>query len=143
MNLNNPLLNSSDFFDPALVVTRSSDTPQSSPRTLTPPPPGTSLIRQVMHRLQKAGVAAAAVQTGEDVDYDPHLRARGFIVPVDDPESGPMEVGGLTCHLSRTPGRASMSGRPELGGANDYVLDTLLGLSNEERQHLVEIEAVA
>ena len=99
--------------------------------------------RQVMHRLQKAGVAAAAVQTGEDVDYDPHLRARGFIVPVDDPESGPMEVGGLTCHLSRTPGRASMSGRPELGGANDYGLDTLLGLSAVERQHLVEIEAIA
>ena len=99
--------------------------------------------RQVMHRLQRAGIAAAAVQTGEDVDYDPHLHARGFIVPVDDAESGPMEVSGLTCHLSRTPGRASMTGRPELGGGNDYVFHTLLGLTGDERKDLEKVRAIA
>ena len=99
--------------------------------------------RQVMHMLQKAGVPAAVVQTGEDVYFDVHLRERGFVVPVNDPESGPMDVTGLSVHLSETPGRQQMDGRPVFGGANDYVFDTLLGLSTEERRRLEEAEAIA
>ena len=99
--------------------------------------------RQVMHMLQKAGVPAAAVQTGEDVYFDVHLRERGFVVPVDDPESGPMDVTGLSIHLPETPGRQQMDGRPIFGGANDYVFGTLLELSPEERRRLEEAEAIA
>ncbi len=99
--------------------------------------------RQVMFLLQKAGAPAAVVQTGEDVYFDIHLRERGFVVPVDDPESGPMDVTGLSIHLSETPGRREMDGRPVFGGANDYVFDTLLGLSSEERRRLEEAEAIA
>ena len=99
--------------------------------------------RQAMYALQKAGVPAAVVQTGEDVYFDVHLRERGFVVPVDDPESGPMDVTGLSIRLSETPGRQQMDGRPVFGGANDYVFDTLLGLSAEERQRLEEAEAIA
>ena len=68
--------------------------------------------RQVMYRLQKSGVTASAVQSGEDVYIDPHLRSRDFVVHVDDPDSGPMEVAGLSIHLSATPGRKEMDGRP-------------------------------
>ena len=99
--------------------------------------------RQVMYLLQKAGVPAAVVQTGEDVYFDVHLRERSFVVPVDDPESGPMDVTGLSIHLSETPGRQQMDGRPVFGGANDYVFDTLLKLSPEERRRLQEAEAIA
>lgn len=99
--------------------------------------------RQVTHMLQKAGVPAAVVQTGEDVYFDVHLRERGFVVPVDDPESGPMDVTGLSIHLSETPGRQQMDGRPVFGGANDYVFGTLLELSSEERRRLEEAEAIA
>jgi crotonobetainyl-CoA:carnitine CoA-transferase CaiB-like acyl-CoA transferase len=99
--------------------------------------------RQVMYRLQKSGVTASAVQSGEDVYFDPHLRARDFVVPVDDPESGPMEVAGLSIHLSATPGRKAMDGRPVFAGANDYVFNTLLGLSPEERRRLEETKAIA
>ena len=99
--------------------------------------------RQVMHMLQKAGVPSAVVQTGEDVYYDVHLRERGFVVPVDDPESGPMDVTGLSIHLPETPGRQQMDGRPVFGGGNDYVFDTLLKLSPEERRRLEEAEAIA
>ena len=99
--------------------------------------------RQAMRLLQKAGAPAAVVQTGEDVYFDVHLRERGFVVPVDDPESGPMDVTGLSIHLSETPGRGEMNGRPVFGGANDYVFDTLLGLSSEERRRLEEAEAIA
>ena len=99
--------------------------------------------RQVMYELQKAGVPASAVQSGEDVYFDVHLRDRGFVVPVDDPESGPMDVSGLTAHLSMTPGRQQMDGRPVFAGANDYVFDTLLGLSADERRRLEEVGAIA
>ena len=99
--------------------------------------------RQVMYMLQKSGVPAAMVQTGEDAYFDVHLRERGFVVPVDDSESGPMDVTGLSIHLSETPGRQQMNGRPIFGGANDYVFDTLLQLSPEQRRRLEEAEAIA
>ncbi|MCY4583539.1 MAG: CoA transferase [Chloroflexi bacterium] len=99
--------------------------------------------RQVMYLLQKEGAPAAVVQTGEDVYFDVHLRERGFVVPVDDPESGPMAVTGLSIHLSETPGRREMAGRPVFGGANDYVFGTLLKLTSEERRRLEEAEAIA
>jgi crotonobetainyl-CoA:carnitine CoA-transferase CaiB-like acyl-CoA transferase len=98
---------------------------------------------QVMHRLQKAGVPAGAVHTGENIYYDIHLRDRGFMVEVDDPESGIMEVSGLTLHLSRTPGRSQMNGRPVFGGGNDYVFHELLGLSQQEREALEASKAIA
>jgi crotonobetainyl-CoA:carnitine CoA-transferase CaiB-like acyl-CoA transferase len=99
--------------------------------------------RQVMYELQKAGVPSSAVQSGEDVYFDVHLRERQFVVPVDDPESGPMDVAGLTAHLSVTPGRQQMAGRPVFGGANDYVFNTLLGLTPDERQRLEDVGAIA
>ncbi|MEE8519223.1 MAG: CoA transferase, partial [Dehalococcoidia bacterium] len=99
--------------------------------------------RQVMYELQKAGVPAGAVQTSEDVYFDVHLRDRGFVVPVDDPESGPMDVSGLTAHLSLTPGRQEMDGRPVFAGANDYVFKTLLGLSADEQRRLEDARAIA
>ncbi len=99
--------------------------------------------RQVMFLLQKAGVPASAVQSGEDVYFDVHLRERGFVVPVDDPESGPMHVGGLSIHLSATPGRQEMTGRPPFADANDYVFNGLLGLTPEERHLLEATRAIA
>ena len=99
--------------------------------------------RQVMFSLQRARVPGSAVQSGEDVYFDVHLRERGFIVPVDDAESGPMDVGGLTIHLSATPGRKEMNGRPVFAGANDYVFNELLGLSPEQRRRLEETQAIA
>ena len=99
--------------------------------------------KQVMYLLQKGDVPAAVVQTGEDVYFDVHLRERGFVVPVDDPESGAMDVTGLSIHLPETPGRQQMDGRPVFGGANDYVFDTLLKLAPEERRRLEEAEAIA
>jgi benzylsuccinate CoA-transferase BbsF subunit len=99
--------------------------------------------RQVMYELQKAGIAASAVQSGEDVYFDVHLRDRGFVVPVDDPDSGQMDVSGLSIRLSLTPGRQVMTGRPVFAGANDYVFNSLLGISSDERRRLEEAGAIA
>jgi crotonobetainyl-CoA:carnitine CoA-transferase CaiB-like acyl-CoA transferase len=70
--------------------------------------------RQVMHTLQRAGVPSAAVQTGEDVYYDPQPQARGFVVPIDDEAVGAIDIAGLPVHLSRTPGTIDPKGRPPL-----------------------------
>ncbi len=46
---------------------------------------------QAALRLQRAGLAAAAVQDSEDVWRDPQLRARDAFVEVDHPDLGPVE----------------------------------------------------
>jgi crotonobetainyl-CoA:carnitine CoA-transferase CaiB-like acyl-CoA transferase len=99
--------------------------------------------RQVERRLQLAGVPAAAFQTGEDVYFDRHLRDSGFVTEVDDPEVGHTEISGLTIHLSQTPGLASMQGRPQLGGANTYVFQELLGITPVELRRLKAEKAIA
>ncbi len=43
---------------------------------------------QVMMLLQREGIAAAAVQTAEDLYRDPHLRERGFAREVFHPQIG-------------------------------------------------------
>lgn len=84
---------------------------------------------QVMRLLQAAGVSAGAVQNGEDLYRDPHLRARGFLVPVNDLDVGEVEYPGLSIHLSETPGRFEPCAR--MGEHNGYVFGDLLGLSAE------------
>ncbi|MBI4236766.1 MAG: CoA transferase [Chloroflexi bacterium] len=104
-------------------------------RALTP--------RQVMRMLQAQGVAAAAVQNTEEVFYDPHLRARGYIVPIQHSNAvwGTMEHATFPAHLSETPG-VIRRGAPALGEHNDRVLRELLGLSAGEVRDLREAKAL-
>ena len=73
---------------------------------------------------------AGAVQDGEDLFFDPHLRHLGFIVPLDDHDTGPIEYPGTIVRLSETPGGVERC--HGLGEDNHEVLGTLLGLSPEE-----------
>jgi crotonobetainyl-CoA:carnitine CoA-transferase CaiB-like acyl-CoA transferase len=97
--------------------------------------------RQVMYVLQKAGVAAAAVQTNEDIFNDYHLRARGFIVRQDHPEWGEVEHAGIPVKLGETPGSIRLHS-PALGEHNDRVFRTLLGLSDDQVQELQKSKAL-
>jgi crotonobetainyl-CoA:carnitine CoA-transferase CaiB-like acyl-CoA transferase len=92
---------------------------------------------QAMRLIQEAGVPAGAVQTAEDLWRDVHLRARGYIVTLDHPDSGRVEHPGLTVRLHGTPGHIR---RPvdRLGEANESVFCGLLGLSHAELTRLVE-----
>ncbi|MBI4298265.1 MAG: CoA transferase [Chloroflexi bacterium] len=92
---------------------------------------------QVMHMLQKSGVPAAAVQSGEQVYHDIQLRARDFIVEIEHcPPFGEIEHTGVNARLSLTPGR--VKGLPGLGQENYYVFCDLLGLSRDEVDRLTE-----
>jgi crotonobetainyl-CoA:carnitine CoA-transferase CaiB-like acyl-CoA transferase len=97
---------------------------------------------QAMRLLQDAGVPAGAVQTGEDLWRDVHLRARDSIVTLEHPEPGPIEHFGLTLRLHGTPGQIR---RPlgRLGEANEEVFGGLLGLSREAQTRLVEAGVLA
>ena len=59
---------------------------------------------EVMEHLQARGVPAAAVQDVEEVLADPHLRARGFFVGLEEPEMGFVEAEDFPVQLSDTPG---------------------------------------
>jgi crotonobetainyl-CoA:carnitine CoA-transferase CaiB-like acyl-CoA transferase len=89
-----------------------------------------------MRILQKAGVPAGAVQDGEHLFHDPHLRERGFIVGVEESGVGVVEYPGLFVRLSDTPGRVDRC--HGLGEDNVHVFGTLLGMSEEEIRALEE-----
>jgi crotonobetainyl-CoA:carnitine CoA-transferase CaiB-like acyl-CoA transferase len=97
---------------------------------------------QAMRLLQDAGVPAGAVQTGEDLWRDVHLRARNSIVTLNHPEPGVVEHLGLTVRLHGTPGQIQ---RPlgRLGEANEEIFGGLLGLSHDELTQLIEAGVIA
>jgi crotonobetainyl-CoA:carnitine CoA-transferase CaiB-like acyl-CoA transferase len=97
---------------------------------------------QVMHILQHAGVAAAAVQSGEDLWRDMHLRARNHFVTLEHPSFGTVEHPALTVRLHTTPGRIQ---RPaaEMGASNDWVFRTVLGLSQDQYARLTAAGVIA
>jgi formyl-CoA transferase len=95
-----------------------------------------------MRLLQDVGVPAGAVQTGEDLWRDVHLRARDYIVTLEHPEPGTVEHPGLTVRLHGTPGHIQRpAGR--LGEANEEVFGSLLRLSHDELTRLVTAGVLA
>ena len=62
-----------------------------------------------MHLLQRSGVAATAVLTGEGLYWDPQLRERGYIHTLDHPDWGVLEQPGVTVRLETPGGKPSVS----------------------------------
>lgn len=97
---------------------------------------------QAMHMLQDAGVPAGAVQSGEDLWRDIHLRLREFIVTIAHPEPGTLEHPGMTVRLHDTPGQVQRpTGR--LGEDNEAVFRGLLGLTSDELTRLAKAGVIA
>jgi crotonobetainyl-CoA:carnitine CoA-transferase CaiB-like acyl-CoA transferase len=92
---------------------------------------------QVMMLLQKGGIAAAAVQTAEDLYRDPHLRERAFAREVYHSQIGSVTRAGPSVRL----GNGATSRRSfahQAGEDNESVLSDVLGLSSEEISDLME-----
>ncbi len=80
----------------------------------------------VRDELQKAGVPAGVVQTGEDLVNDPQLKARGFIVAVDNGRLGRVVLPNFPLHFSN----AKLTRRwefPVLGRDTETVLRDVVG----------------
>lgn len=92
--------------------------------------------------LQDAGVAAHASWTSRDIADDPHLRARGAIIDVAEPDGRRRAAVGAPMRFSRSGGVGLKRGTPGLGEHEDYVFGALLGLSRRERRELEDAEAI-
>lgn len=99
-------------------------------------------VAEVVEQLRRAGIPAAPANTNAEVLEDPHLRGRAFFQEIDEPQSGAFPHMGLAARLSRTPGSIRRPG-PAFGEHNRYILQGLLGLTEEEIQGLYGLGIVA
>ena len=91
--------------------------------------------------LQARGVPASAVRTLHELYTDPQLAHRGHFVELEHPTHGKTTVEGSRFRLSRTPAQVSGSAAI-LGRDNHYVLQTILGYSEERVTELVAAGAL-
>ena len=94
--------------------------------------------QEIYHALQVRHVAAAPVNTMDEVLASPQLAARGFFVSVPQPEAGPLTCPGGPCALSETPFRVRRPA-PRLGEHNVEIICGELGYS---RADLVRLRAL-
>jgi len=86
----------------------------------------------VMETLQAAGVPAGVVENAQDMlDRDEHLKARGYYVYLDHPETGRSAYDGPAMRLSETPG-VLRAPAPLLGEHTMDVCERILGMSTDE-----------
>lgn len=97
---------------------------------------------EVMARLQRAGIPAGVVANAEDLDRDPHLRARKYWASVPTPEGETAVFDGPPFTLSVTPGYIAAPG-PLLGEHTDAVLSRLLGYTEADIAQLKAERVVA
>jgi crotonobetainyl-CoA:carnitine CoA-transferase CaiB-like acyl-CoA transferase len=93
-------------------------------------------------RLQEAGVAAHVSWNMQDIADDPHLRARGAVVEVSDPNIPARPVVGAPARFTKTQDVGIRRLTPALGQDEDYVFGELLGLSSAQRADLEEREVI-
>lgn len=96
----------------------------------------------VSELLQGVGVAAHASWTTPEIAADPHLRARGAICEVQEPDGKHRAAVGVPMRLSKGAEIGIHRGTPKLGEDEDYVYGELLGLGRDERTALEESEVI-
>ena len=91
--------------------------------------------REVMDLLQRLGVPAGVVQTGEDLlEHDPQLRHRNFFQRLDHPALGTYRAPQSSFRLADAPCKLR---RARLIGEDTYeVLSEVLGYSDAEIEQL-------
>jgi crotonobetainyl-CoA:carnitine CoA-transferase CaiB-like acyl-CoA transferase len=89
--------------------------------------------REVMERSQAVGYPCGALNTMADVFDDPHLAARGYLVQIDHPYTGPLTYPGAPFRMSETQWRA---GRAPLLGEHTAAVLTELGYDRGQVEKL-------
>lgn len=85
----------------------------------------------VIETLLDARIPVAPVNTVADIVADPHVRARGDLVTVEDDELGSVRMVAPLARLSETPAEIRWAG-PALGAHTDEVYREWLALSDDE-----------
>ena len=97
--------------------------------------------RELMERLQGAGVPAGVVQSQSELWTDPQFAHLGFYQMLEHTECGPMPYDGLQFQLSKTPPRLRWA-QALIGEHNEYVLRDVVGLTDDEIGELAAVEAL-
>ena len=100
---------------------------------------------QLMQTLQENGVPAAAVMNTRELMTDPHMVARDFYERFrhsSESGIGTRAYVSRPWKMSKTPAFIHGSA-PALGEANEYVMDELLGWSEEDIARLYEMDVMA
>ncbi len=90
---------------------------------------------RVMEICLEHQVPAGPVNSIADIFSDPHFRARGNLLVVDEPDIGEVVIPAPVPRLSETPGKVLSLG-PGLGQDNEGIYGGLLGLSADELAQL-------
>ena len=89
--------------------------------------------------LQKAGVAAGASLSTEEMYNDPHVNARGALIEQDHPQGGHNLVWRTAWKSDSTKKNPPA---PLLGEHNEYVFKDLLGMSDSEIAGLTDKKVI-
>jgi crotonobetainyl-CoA:carnitine CoA-transferase CaiB-like acyl-CoA transferase len=88
---------------------------------------GARPMREVLGACEQAGVTIGPVLGMPEIAADPHVQARGTVVPVNDPTTASaIPLPAPAIRMSATPGEVRFPGLP-MGAANEVVLTDLLG----------------
>jgi len=96
---------------------------------------------EVMNILQNVGVAAIPSFSAEEILSDPHVKARGKLTEVEHPVMGKKVVITPPWKMSETPAKI-WKASPLLGENNEEIFGSLLGMSKEEIQKMVEEQII-
>jgi crotonobetainyl-CoA:carnitine CoA-transferase CaiB-like acyl-CoA transferase len=93
--------------------------------------------REAMETLQSFGVPAGLMNYASDEPADPHLQFRGYLAEIDQPGVGRMVLEGPAFYGSAMD-RPFIGPAPALGADTREIALTLLGLSSEEAEELIQ-----
>lgn len=93
---------------------------------------------EAVERLRRNGVIAGPVLDDADAFHDPHLRARGFFLDIEQADAGRHDYPGPPYRLRGTPFRVRQP-PVRLGEHNEYVYRELLGYSADDYQQFIEL----
>jgi crotonobetainyl-CoA:carnitine CoA-transferase CaiB-like acyl-CoA transferase len=99
------------------------------------------IARELMEKLQAAGVRAAVVNTMKDIYADPQLAQRPQWIEIDHPEIGKMHYQRPPFLLSKTP-PGPVKRDPLLAEHNEYFYRQLLGLSEQQYNELDDAKVI-
>ena len=91
---------------------------------------------EVTKQLQSAGVSAGPMMKASDLISDPQLKHRESFVTLEHPEIGPHTYRPTGFKLSKTPEKLERPA-PCLGEHNEYVLQELLEMDDEELANMI------
>ena len=96
---------------------------------------------EAVELLNANGVPTGPVNTAEDIFEDPHVRARGMLMQIEDPEVGEIEVARSPLDLSAAPDLPAAAA-PGLGEHSRAVLSDVLGYAPDKIDGLIATGAV-